>query len=120
MVVKFCYSSFVVDNDEVPAWVKDHVPSDFLWPNHPGKFNCERGVDTITCRKENSGTANVTYAQVINDGDIIKVRNQFYEVLGWSRDTVIPTTKIVRFTSDYQRNANTNSSKYFVFSRSIV
>ena len=94
--------------------MKDHVPSDFLLPIHPSKFNCERGVGTITCRKENLGTANVPYAQVINDGDILKVRNQFYEVLGWSRDSFIPSTKVVRFTTDFEKNAN--SAKYFVCS----
>ena len=95
------------ENDEVPQWASSFcLMSDFGLDLPITHFNFESGVGTITVTK---GTrldiGYISKHQDVNDGDIFKIRNNYYTVLGWSIDFNNSNLKCVRFTKDIERNA---------------
>ena len=48
----------------------------------------------------------------IENGSIVKIKSQFFEVLGWSEDCFDQNFKSVRFTRNFSKNSN--NSKYHI------
>lgn len=108
------------ENDEVPQWASSFsLMSDFGLDLPITHFNFEPGVGTITVEK---GTrldiGYISKHQDVNDGDIFKIRNNFYTVLGCSIDTFNSNLKCVRFTTDIERNAF--CAPYSIFVNPVV
>ena len=78
----FFLCSGLTDEDEVPDWVEDFFPMDLKILSHPSVFMTSPGIGTITCNKKNLDWANIPREQEIEDGSLLKVRSEFYEVLG--------------------------------------
>ena len=71
------------DDDEVPAWVEDKMLHDFELNISQNNFKEIKGVGNITFdKKHDKDWAYIPKDQDINEGDLIKVSQQYYQILG--------------------------------------
>ena len=97
------------DDDTVPYWAVDWKLDSFGINVPLQTYNDDKGIGLITVDKRNSDWANVVKYQEISDGDIVKVRNNFYEVLGRTQDAFKPNMLCARFKSNFIKNARSTA-----------
>ena len=94
------------EDDEVPAWVQEFTPKDLGIPVIPSSYMESKGLSTITLNKKNRDWSYVVKGQGICDGDFLKIRANYYEVLGIVGDCFQPNNECVRFCQDLHKNVN--------------
>ena len=92
------------DNDEIPTWASEFKPKDIGIPATPEAYNEVNGVGIISLAKKDKDWTYIVKSQDIIDGDFLKVRGEFHEILGIVRDCLNPNQDCVRFSEDFKKN----------------
>lgn len=101
----FFVSPGLDEEDNVPQWVRDLSPEDIGLSPLPSEFPETKGNGFLSIDKKNLDWTYVPQSQEINDGDIVRVRSDYYKVLGFCPDFYSPNFNAVRFTTDLKKNA---------------
>lgn len=92
--------------DNIPDWVSQYTPEDLQIAVAPETYEETKGHGVISICKQNDDWTYIVKNQNINDGDFIRVRSNYYEVLGIVEDAFQPNFDCVRFCQDFENNAN--------------
>eukprot|EP00111_Clytia_hemisphaerica_P016171 TCONS_00047853-protein len=93
-------------NDEIPSWVRDKTLGNLLIRCDPSILKKTSGIGTVTLSVKDGDEGLILRSQPILPGDFLKVRSEYYQIIGFFQAYDQPMYNSVRFTKNIKRNAN--------------
>ena len=93
------------EDDSIPEWVESVNISEVIGTVTPGLYNEEKGRGIIDLDPKMRDCSFVDAEQEVEDGDILRIRGSYYEVLGVGIDPALNPRgkKCIRFTRDFPK-----------------